>query len=91
MLPFNAQGGTQALEDAGALFSLFADLPGKEAINERMGIFDKLRVKRAGRQQIISSVPGEEVKDLGERLKDWEEEETASGNQVERREQKEMG
>ncbi|KAH8659255.1 hypothetical protein BGZ60DRAFT_414897 [Tricladium varicosporioides] len=91
MLPFNAQGGTQALEDAGALFSLFSNLPGKEALEDRMKAFDKVRVKRAGRQQIVSSVPGEEVKDLGERLKHWEEEDTVSGREGERREQKEMG
>lgn len=91
MLPFNAQGGTQALEDAGALFSLFAALPGKEAIEDRMRIFDTVRVKRAGRQQIISSVPGEEVKYLGEKLKDWEEEEGPDVGKRERREQKEMG
>jgi salicylate hydroxylase len=74
MLPFNAQGGNQALEDAGALFALLSNLPNKEALSERSKMFDLVRRKRAGRQQIISSVPREQVKDLGKKLNGYEDE-----------------
>jgi len=75
MLPLNAQAGNQALEDAGALLSLFSNLKNgsREEIRERMKLFDALRLKRTGRQQIISSVMPDEVKNLGERLKGYEE------------------
>ena len=76
MLPFNGQGGNQALEDAGALLALFSSLGGKDedAVGERMRMFDAVRKNRASRQQIVSSVPAEEVKDLGEKLVEYEEE-----------------
>jgi salicylate hydroxylase len=74
MLPFNAQGGNQALEDAGALLSLFSNLEkgSKQEIKERMKLFDLVRPRRAGRQQIISSVHPSEVSSLGDRLKGFE-------------------
>ncbi|KAH7312885.1 FAD binding domain-containing protein [Rhexocercosporidium sp. MPI-PUGE-AT-0058] len=37
MLPFNAQAGNQALEDCGALLTLFSNLPDKDAISGRNG------------------------------------------------------
>jgi len=72
MLPFNAQGANQALEDAGALLSLFSNLTSKDVVPERMRMFEQVRKKRANRQQIISSVPSEEVKFLGDKLKGYE-------------------
>jgi salicylate hydroxylase len=74
MLPFNAQGGNQALEDCGALFALFSNLQSKAQVPERMRIFDQVRRKRANRQQIVSSVPAEEAKNLGDKLKGYESE-----------------
>ncbi|KAG4433618.1 hypothetical protein IFR05_010894 [Cadophora sp. M221] len=74
MLPFNAQAGNQALEDCGALLALFSNLPSREAIGERMEMFDLVRRKRANRQQIISSVPIEHVKNLGAKLNGYEDE-----------------
>jgi salicylate hydroxylase len=74
MLPFNAQGGNQALEDCGALFALFSNLPTKTHLRERLKLFDQVRRKRANRQQIISSIPAEETKNLGEKLKEYESE-----------------
>lgn len=74
MLPFNAQAGNQALEDGGALLALFSDLPSRDALAGRMGMFDLVRRKRANRQQIISSVPAEEVKNLGAKLDGYEDE-----------------
>ena len=72
MLPFNVQGGNQALEDCGALFALFSNLPKKSLLPERLKLFDQIRTKRANRQQIVSSVPTEETKNLGEKLKEYE-------------------
>lgn len=74
MLPFNAQAGNQALEDGGALLALFSDLPSRDDIEERMKMFDLVRRKRGNRQQIVSSVPAEEVRNLGEKLNGHEEE-----------------
>lgn len=74
MLPFNAQGANQALEDCGALFALFSNLTCKTLLPERLSMFDQVRRKRANRQQIVSSVPTEEVKYLAERLKEYESE-----------------
>jgi salicylate hydroxylase len=74
MLPFNAQGGNQALEDCGALFALFSNLPKKSLLRERLKLFDQVRRKRANRQQIVSSVPAEETKYLGDKLKEYESE-----------------
>ncbi len=74
MLPFNAQAGNQALEDGGALLTLFLDLPSKEVVEDRMQMFNVVRRKRANRQQIISSVPAEEVKELGTKLEGYEDE-----------------
>jgi salicylate hydroxylase len=76
MLPLNAQGGNQALEDAGALLTLFLNLESgkKEEIKERMRLFDLVSTRRAGRQQIINSVPPSEVTSLGDRLKGFEDE-----------------
>ncbi|KAH6717313.1 hypothetical protein BKA61DRAFT_719289 [Leptodontidium sp. MPI-SDFR-AT-0119] len=74
MLPFNAQAGNQALEDCGALFALFSNLLSKDAISGRMKMFDLVRRKRANRQQIISSVPAEHVRNLGAKLNGYEDE-----------------
>ena len=74
MLPFNARGGNQALEDCGALFALFSNLPKKSLLPERLRLFDQVRRERANRQQIVSSVPAEETKNLGEKLKEYESE-----------------
>ncbi|CZR62332.1 related to salicylate 1-monooxygenase [Phialocephala subalpina] len=83
MLPFNAQGGNQALEDTGALLALFSDLPSKNVIDERMKLFDRVRRKRASRQQIISSVPAEDVKSLGDKLKEYDKEGIPRDGEVE--------
>jgi len=74
MLPFNAQSANQAFEDAGALNLLFSNLPGKDIVSERMRMFEEVRRKRANRQQIVSGVPAEEVKNLGDMLKYYEDE-----------------
>jgi salicylate hydroxylase len=71
MLPFNAQGGNQALEDGGALYSLFSNLPSKTLVTERLKLFNQARRKRANRQQIFSSVPTDEVKSIADKLEEY--------------------
>jgi len=71
MLPFNAQGGNQSLEDCGALWALLSNLTSKTFLPDRLKMFDQVRRKRANRQQIVSSVPPNEVKNLAERLKEY--------------------
>ncbi|KAH8797273.1 hypothetical protein F5884DRAFT_905998 [Xylogone sp. PMI_703] len=74
MLPWNAQGANQALEDCGALFTLFSNLRSGDLLPERMRLFDQVRRKRANRQQILSSVLPAEVKRLGGKIKGYESE-----------------
>jgi salicylate hydroxylase len=74
MLPFAAQGGNQAREDAGALFGLFSNIPTKDVLRDRLRMFDLVRRKRACRLQVTSSVPTEEVHNLREKLKEYAEE-----------------
>jgi hypothetical protein len=61
MTPATAAGGTQALEDAGALLSLFSNFSvtkDKSAlIAERMRMFDKVRLFRASRIQVGALFP----------------------------------
>ncbi|KAH9221252.1 hypothetical protein DL95DRAFT_288067 [Leptodontidium sp. 2 PMI_412] len=57
-LPFNGQGGNQALEDCAALQKLFTDVTSKDIIPERTKLFNTIRWKRASRIQINSGVPG---------------------------------
>jgi predicted NAD-dependent protein-ADP-ribosyltransferase YbiA (DUF1768 family) len=65
---------TKHLKNCGALFALFSNLPTKSLLPERLKLFDQVRRKRANRQQIVSSVPAEETKNLGEKLKEYESE-----------------
>lgn len=94
MLPFNAQGGNQALEDCGALLALFSNIQSKEQVPECMALFDQVRRKRANRQQIVSSVPAEETKNLGDKLKGYESEgppSVAGGEEMRERILRELG
>ncbi|PVH83437.1 FAD/NAD(P)-binding domain-containing protein [Cadophora sp. DSE1049] len=52
MTPMTAQGGTQALEDAGALHALFAAIPSLSSLSERIALYDKVRLIRATRIQL---------------------------------------
>ncbi|KAH8771298.1 hypothetical protein BGZ57DRAFT_896560 [Hyaloscypha finlandica] len=57
MPAFNTLWRNQALEDCGALLALFSNLTCKTLISKRLIMFDRVRGKRANRQQIVSSVP----------------------------------
>lgn len=72
-LPFNGQGGNQALEDCAVLQRLFTAETTKDTILEKLKLFNTIRWKRASRIQISSGVPGSQVNDLTERLKEYEE------------------
>lgn len=56
MLPFGGQGSNQAIEDGGALGLLFAGVNAVADITYRLELFERLRVRRAARVQILSSV-----------------------------------
>ncbi|KAH7384933.1 hypothetical protein BKA64DRAFT_646370 [Cadophora sp. MPI-SDFR-AT-0126] len=72
-LPFNGQGGNQALEDCAVLQRLFTDIFSQGVIAEKLKLFNLIRWKRASRIQISSGVPGSQVDDLSERLKQYTE------------------
>jgi len=61
MLPTHAQGGCQALEDAGALEVLFQAStfdtlpPAKQELEKRLGLYQQLRMPRSATTQILSS------------------------------------
>lgn len=57
MTPMTAQGGTQALEDAGALHALFANIPSFSSLPERMVLYNKVRLIRASRIQLGVVMP----------------------------------
>lgn len=56
MLPFGGQGANQGIEDAGAISVLFRDITSVKDIPRRFSLFEKVRVKRALRVQILSRV-----------------------------------
>ncbi|KAL2867819.1 FAD/NAD(P)-binding domain-containing protein [Aspergillus lucknowensis] len=58
MLPHQGQGGGMAIEDAGALSELFADMPGTVSegeIHNRLALFEKIRLRRVSAMQILSN------------------------------------
>jgi salicylate hydroxylase len=56
MLPFGSQGANQAIEDAGALGLLLATVDDPAELPRRLELFETIRVRRASRVQILSSV-----------------------------------
>ncbi|KID84046.1 Monooxygenase, FAD-binding protein [Metarhizium guizhouense ARSEF 977] len=56
MLPFGGQGSNQAIEDGGVLGRVLAGVQDATGLPQRLELFDKLRVRRASRIQILSSV-----------------------------------
>lgn len=57
MIPTYAQGGGMALEDAAALEVLFAGLKAGETLDNRLRIFEQLRLPRATTTQVLSNAP----------------------------------
>ncbi|KAL4865954.1 hypothetical protein BDV12DRAFT_210776 [Aspergillus spectabilis] len=63
MLPHQGQGGAQAIEDAGALYRAFTDIPlnlTQDEISRRLAVFENIRVNRASAMQIFSNAGQEE-------------------------------
>jgi salicylate hydroxylase len=56
MLPFRAQGANQAIEDAGALGLLLANVDDPAELPLCLELFEAIRLRRASRVQILSSV-----------------------------------
>ena len=56
MLPFGGQGSNQAIEDGGVLGSVLSGIEDAAELPKRLELFNKLRVRRASRTQILSSV-----------------------------------
>lgn len=56
MLPFGGQGSNQAIEDGGVLGSVFANISDAVDVPARLKLFSDLRIRRASRVQILSSV-----------------------------------
>lgn len=70
MLPFGGQGSNQAIEDAGALRSLFANAEAGERLTKRLDLFDSVRRVRVARVQTMSRVRvGKELDVKGTLLK----------------------
>lgn len=61
MLPFQGQGGAQAIEDGAALGILFASLSSAEDISARLQLYETIRKKRAAALQILSNAGQEDV------------------------------
>lgn len=57
MTPFTAAGATQALEDAGALLTLFSNIGSETDLERRMQMYNKARYIRASRIQLGSILP----------------------------------
>lgn len=56
MLPLGAQGANQGIEDGGVLGCVLANVNKAADIPERLRLFDQIRVKRASRVQVLSSI-----------------------------------
>ena len=60
MLPSQGQGAGMAVEDSGALgvcFRGMPEAPSAAVIEERLTLFERVRMKRASVVQLLSSVP----------------------------------
>ncbi|KIW90973.1 uncharacterized protein Z519_08756 [Cladophialophora bantiana CBS 173.52] len=61
MPPFRAQGGSQSIEDAGALEMIATNLVDRSELPKRLEMLDRLRVPRYSCAQMISSVRQDEL------------------------------
>lgn len=55
MLPLGGKGSNQAFQDAGVLGLLFDGIHTPAQAQERLKLFDALRIRRVSRVQILSS------------------------------------
>ncbi len=71
MNPQVGQGANQAFEDAGALGILLRNLPSKEMLQERLQMFEKHRVQRAGAIVLLSRAGLGRELETKEELEEW--------------------
>ncbi|KAL4999804.1 hypothetical protein BDV10DRAFT_200475 [Aspergillus recurvatus] len=74
MLPHQGQGGAQAIEDGAALGEIFAgieDPPTKDEIQNRLRIFEKVRLRRVSAMQILSDAGQDRVFEVRERAQQY--------------------
>ncbi|GAD98442.1 salicylate hydroxylase, putative [Paecilomyces variotii No. 5] len=71
MLPFSGQGANQAIEDAGALGYMLADVHSSEDIPTRLKLFEKARMLRVARTQTLSKVRLGKEKEVQEELRQY--------------------
>jgi len=74
MTPFVGQGANQALEDAGALLGLLSNLTSKEQLQDRLKLYEKVRLRRSARVQSSASTPlrNGKINPLFERKQEYE-------------------
>jgi salicylate hydroxylase len=66
------QGGAQAIEDAGALYTIFNGLvgqPTEKDIRDRLKLFETVRLKRASAIQVFSNAGQDEAEKVEQRAK----------------------
>ncbi|KAL3476691.1 hypothetical protein BJX99DRAFT_227539 [Aspergillus californicus] len=74
MLPHQGQGGAQSIEDAAALSEVFTGLavnPSKDEIQNRLAIFDKIRLRRVSAFQILSNAAQDQSWRVLERAQEY--------------------
>lgn len=60
MPPFRGQGGSQGIEDAGALEIVLSELRDKEEVSSRLRLWEQLRVPRFSAVQLVATVRQDE-------------------------------
>ncbi|KAI1307855.1 hypothetical protein F5Y03DRAFT_352060 [Xylaria venustula] len=70
MLPFGGQGSNMAIEDGGALGCLLADV-GPTQVERRLALFEQLRINRASRVQVLSSVRVNREKEVEDKVRQY--------------------
>ncbi|KAL4790576.1 FAD/NAD(P)-binding domain-containing protein [Aspergillus venezuelensis] len=74
MLPHQGQGGAMAIEDAGALGEVLTDLPAnppKAEIQNRLKLFEKIRLRRVSAMQILSNAGQDQSFRIRERAQEY--------------------
>lgn len=64
------QGGAQAIEDAGALYSVFKDIvgqPSEQDVQSRLRLFERIRLNRASAIQVFSNAGQDEAEKVRQR------------------------
>jgi salicylate hydroxylase len=82
MLPFGGQGSNQAIEDGAALGILLKDVDNASMLQERLGLFEAVRRRRAARVQILSTVRANREQLVEQRIKQFMEDDVPCGFSV---------